>query len=39
LRGYLEPKATPGCLLLKPDSNPDNFVHRCQGLGFKVEQL
>jgi hypothetical protein len=39
LKGYLEPGAPPGYLLIKPASRPDNFVRRCQELGFKVERL
>jgi hypothetical protein len=39
LKGYLEPGAPPGYLLIKSRSNPDNFVRRCQDLGFKVETL
>lgn len=39
LKGYLEPGAPPGYLLIKPQSDPDNFVHRCRKLGFQVEPL
>ena len=39
LKGYLEPGAPPGYLLLKSRSNPDNFVQRCQDLGFEVTSL
>jgi hypothetical protein len=39
LKGYLEPGAPPGCLLIKSRSDPGNFVQRCQDLGFKVETL
>lgn len=39
LKGYLEPGAPPGYLLLKSRSNPDNFVRRCQDLGFAVHTL
>lgn len=39
LKGYLEPGAPPGYLLIKSRSNPDNFVRRCQDLGFKVTAL
>jgi hypothetical protein len=39
LKGYLEPGAPPGYLLIKSRSAPDNFVRRCQELGFKVEML
>lgn len=37
LKGYLEPGAPPGFLLVKPGSNPDNFLRRCQALGFEIE--
>ena len=36
LKGYLEPGAPPGYLLLKSRSDPDNFVLRCRDLGFEV---
>jgi hypothetical protein len=39
LKGYLEPGAPPGFLLVKPGSNPDNFLRRCQALGFEIESL
>jgi hypothetical protein len=39
LKGYLEPGAPKGYLLIKPQSNPSNFVQRCQELGFKVSVL
>jgi hypothetical protein len=39
LKGYLKPGAPPGYLLLKSRSNPDNFVRRCQDLGFAVHTL
>ena len=39
LKGYLEPGAPSGFLLVKPGSNPDNFVRRCQALGFEIESL
>ena len=39
LKGYLEPGAPPGYLLLKSRSDPANFVQRCQDLGFKVDTL
>jgi hypothetical protein len=35
----LEPGAPPGYLLLKSRSNPDNFVRRCQDLGFDVHTM
>ena len=39
LKGYLEPGAPPGFLLVKPGSNPDNFIRRCEALGFEIESL
>ncbi|QEH35480.1 hypothetical protein OJF2_40320 [Aquisphaera giovannonii] len=39
LKGYLEPGAPPGYLLIKSHSRPDNFVRRCQDLGFAVTTL
>jgi hypothetical protein len=39
LKGYLEPGAPPGYLLIKSRSDPANFIQRCQDLGFKVETL
>ncbi len=39
LKGYLEPGAPPGYLLLKSRSDPDNFVRRCRDLGFEVHSL
>ncbi len=39
LKGYLEPGAPPGYLLLKSRSDPGNFMQRCQDLGFQVETL
>jgi hypothetical protein len=39
LKGYLEPGAPPGYLLIKSRSDPGNFVRRCQDLGFQVEAL
>jgi hypothetical protein len=39
LKGYLEPGAPPGYLLIKSRSRPDNFVRRCQALGFAVFTL
>ena len=36
LKGYLEAGAPTGYLLIKPQSNPSNFVQRCRELGFKV---
>ena len=34
LKGYLEPGAPKGYLLIKSESNPANFVARCKELGF-----
>jgi hypothetical protein len=39
LKGYLEPWAPPGYLLVKSRSDPDNFVRRCRDLGFAVNPL
>jgi len=39
LKNYLEPGAPPGYLLIKPQSDPHNFIRRCQQLGFEVKQL
>jgi hypothetical protein len=39
LKGYLEPGAPTGYLLIKSRSDPGNFVQRCQDLGFQVETL
>lgn len=39
LKGYLAPKAPAGYLLIKPGSNPNNFVLRCRELGFQVRLL
>jgi hypothetical protein len=39
LKGYLESGAPPGYLLVKSRSRPDNFVRRCQALGFAVSTL
>jgi hypothetical protein len=39
LKVYLEPGAPPGYLLIKSRANPNNFVRRCQDLGFAVHTL
>jgi hypothetical protein len=39
LKGYLEPGAPPGYLLVKAQSRVDNFVFRCRELGFKVTSI
>ena len=37
LKGYLATNAPPGMLLIKPESDPGNFLTRCRELGFEVE--
>ena len=39
LKGYLEAGAPDGYLLIKPRSDPYQFVRRCQELGFTVATL
>lgn len=39
LKGYLDTEAPAGYLLLKPRSNPHEFIRRCQELGFTVTAL
>jgi hypothetical protein len=39
LKGYLEAGAPDGFLLIKPRSDPYQFVKRCQELGFTVASL
>lgn len=39
LKGYLETGAPPGYMLIKEQSNPHEFVRRCQELGFTVTSL
>ena len=39
LKGYLEAGAPKGYLLIKPGSNPHNFVQRSKELGFRVTLL
>lgn len=39
LKGYLEPGAPPGYLLIKSSSSPDGFIRRCEALGFEVNSL
>jgi hypothetical protein len=39
LKGYLEAGAPDGYLLIKPRSDPYQFVKRCQELGFTVATL
>ncbi len=37
LKGYLAPNAPPGLLLIKPHSDPVNFIARCREQGFEVD--
>lgn len=39
LKGYLDTEAPAGYLLIKPRSNPHEFIRRCQALGFTVTTL
>ena len=39
LRGYLEAGAPAGYLLIKAQSDPYNFIQRCEQLGFTVKSL
>ena len=39
LKGYLDTEAPAGYLLIKPRSNPHEFIRRCQELGFTVTTL
>jgi hypothetical protein len=39
LKGYIEPGAPPGHLLIKNCSDPHNFVMRCRELGFRIKAL
>ena len=39
LKGYLEAHAPPGYLIIKPRSDPDNFIVRCRELGFTVKPM
>lgn len=39
LKGYLEAGAPPGYVLIKAQSNPHEFIRRCQELGFTVTSL
>lgn len=36
LKNYIEPGGPPGYLLIKPASEPYNFIDRCRSLGFKI---
>jgi hypothetical protein len=37
LKGYLDPNAPPGCLVIKENSNPSAFIARCKQFGFEVK--
>ncbi|MBI4662102.1 MAG: hypothetical protein HY735_25045 [Verrucomicrobia bacterium] len=37
LKGYLDSKAPPGCLVIKENSDPAAFIARCQAHGFEVK--
>ncbi len=39
LKGYLDAHAPPGYLIIKPRSDPNNFILRCRKLGFTVKSL
>ena len=39
LKGYLATGAPKGYLLIKQGSNPNNFVNRCEQLGFRINIL
>jgi len=39
LKGYLEPGAPTGYLLIKSSSDPNNFMIRCRELGFQLKPL
>ncbi len=39
LKGYIEAGAPPGYLIIKPNSDPYNFIQRCRMLGFTVTTL
>jgi len=39
LKGYLEAGGPRGYLLIKSNSDPHNFVRRCQEFGFTVEMM
>lgn len=36
LKNYIEPGGPPGYLLIKPASEPYNFIERCRKLGFNI---
>ncbi len=39
LKNYLAPHSPPGYLIIKENSDPDNFIRRCRELGFEVKSL
>jgi hypothetical protein len=39
LKGYIAPHSPPGYLIIKENSDPDNFIWRCRELGFEVKPL
>ncbi|MFQ5787943.1 MAG: hypothetical protein ACE5H1_08165, partial [Thermodesulfobacteriota bacterium] len=39
LKGYIAPKSPKGTLIIKHDSNADNFFRRCEKYGFKLKLL
>ncbi len=39
LKNYLAPHSPPGYLIIKENSDPDNFIFRCRELGFTVKSL
>jgi len=39
LKGYIAPKSPKSTLIIKHDSNADNFFRRCEEYGFKLKLL
>ncbi|KHE93461.1 MAG: hypothetical protein K8F52_15130 [Candidatus Scalindua rubra] len=39
LKGYIAPKSPKGTLIIKHNSNADNFFRRCEEYGFKLKLL
>lgn len=37
LKGYIAPHSPKGLLMIKPESNPDNFYRRCREYGFDIK--
>ncbi len=37
LKGYIAPHSPKGLLMIKPESNPDNFYRRCKAYGFDIK--